>query len=106
MSKQKRKFTPEERLSILQECEREGQSVTIRKYNIAPSLLQRWKNKYLSKGISGLKPAYHRVDPEKRALEEENERLKRIISKQALEIEFKTELLKHAAIDPLKKKRL
>jgi transposase-like protein len=105
MSRQKRKFTPEERLSILQECDREGQSVTIRKYNLSPSLLQRWKQKYLAKGMAGLKPSYHRVDPEKRALEEENERLKKIVSKQALEIEFKTELLKHAQIDPLKKKR-
>jgi transposase-like protein len=105
MSRQKRKFTPEERLSILQECDREGQSVTIRKYNLSPSLLQRWKQKYLAKGIAGLNPSYHRVDPEKRALEEENERLKKIVSKQALEIEFKTELLKHAQIDPLKKKR-
>jgi putative transposase len=105
MNKQKRKFTPEERLSILQECDREGQSVTIRKYNISPSLIHRWKTKYLAKGIAGLKPSYHRVDPEKRALEEENERLKRIISKQALEIEFKTELLKHAEIDPSKKKK-
>jgi putative transposase len=105
MGKPKRVFTPEERLSILQECDREGQSVTIRKYNISPSLIQLWKKKYLAKGIAGLKPSYNRVDPEKRALEEENERLKRIISKQALEIEFKTELLKHAAIDPLKKKK-
>ena len=105
MGKQKRKFTPEERLSILQECDREGQSTTIRKYNIAPSLIQRWKQKYLAKGMAGLKSSYNRNDPEKRALEEENERLKKIVSKQALEIEFKTELLKHAQIDPLKKKR-
>lgn len=105
MGKQKRKFTPEDRLSILQECDREGQSVTLRKYNIAPSLLQRWKQKYLAKGMAGLKSTYHRLDPEKRALEEENERLKRIVSRQLLEIEFKTELLKHAQIDPLKKKK-
>lgn len=31
----------------------------------------------------GLKPAYRRIDPEVRALEEENERLKRIIARQA-----------------------
>ena len=44
--------------------------------------------------MEGLKPAYHRVDPEVRALEEENERLKRIVARQALEIEVKSELLK------------
>jgi len=92
--KTKRTFTAEERLSILQEGEREGQAETLRKYNIAPSLYSRWKRKYLNEGISGLKDKYRRIDPEKRALEEENERLKRIIAKQALEIEVKTELLK------------
>jgi len=92
--KTKRTFTPEERLSIIQEGEREGQAETLRKYNIAPSLYSRWKRKYLNEGISGLKDKYRRIDPEKRALEEENERLKRIIAKQAMEIEVKTELLK------------
>ena len=106
MSKQRRKFTPEERLSILQEAEREGQAVTCRKYNLAPSLLIRWKDKYLSKGVEGLKRSYRKVDPEVRRLEEENERLKRLVARQALEIEFKSELLKHAVVDPSKKKRL
>ena len=92
--KTKRTFTAEERLSILQEGEREGQAETLRKYNVAPSLYSRWKRKYLNEGISGLKDKYRRIDPEKRALEEENERLKRIIAKQALEIEVKSELLK------------
>jgi transposase-like protein len=103
MEKQRRKFTAEDRLSLLKEAEREGQSNTCRKYNIAPSLFLRWKKKYLEKGVDGLRSAYHRVDPAVRMLEEENERLKRIVAKQALEIEFKTELLKHAPIDHLKK---
>jgi len=105
MSKNRRKFTPEERLSIIQECDREGQAVTCRKYNLSPSLVLRWKQKYLSKGMEGLKRNYHRVDPEVRRLEEENERLKRIVTRQALELEFKTELLKHAPVEYLKKKR-
>ena len=67
-------------------------------YNLAPSLYAKWKNKYLSKGVEGLKSAYKRVDPELRLLEEENERLKRIIARQALEIEFKSELLKKSPV--------
>lgn len=105
MSKSRRKFSPEERLSIIQECDREGQSVTCRKYNISPSLVQRWKQKYLAKGMQGLQRNYHRIDPQVRQLEEENERLKKIVARQALELEFKTELLKHAPIDYLKKKK-
>jgi putative transposase len=98
MKKERRIFTPEDRLAILQEAQREGATVTCRKYNLAPSLYAKWKNKYLSKGVEGLKPAYKRIDQELRALEEENERLKRIIARQALEIEFKSELLKKSPV--------
>lgn len=100
MTKERRKFTPEERLSILQEGEREGQASTIRKYHIAPSLYARWKKKYLREGINGLKDKHKRVDPAIRELELENDRLKRIIAKQALEIEVKSELLKKTPIGP------
>lgn len=100
MTQQRRKFTPEDRLSILQEGEREGQANTIRKYNIAPSLYTRWKRKYLKDGIHGLRDKHRRIDPELRALELENERLRRIIAKQALEIEVKSELLKKTSIGP------
>ena len=94
MSKSKRKFSPEEKLSILQECEQEGFVETCRKYNLSQSTVSYWKRKYLAKGREGLEPGYARVDPEKRKLEEENARLKRIVAKQALEIEFKDELIK------------
>lgn len=100
MKKERRVFSPEDRLAIIQEGQREGSTATCRKYNLAPSLYARWKTKYLSKGVEGLKPAYYRIDPAVRELEEENERLKRIIAKQALEIEVKSELLKKTSIQP------
>ena len=98
MSKVNRKFRPEDRLSILQEAERDGAVETSRKYNLSPSLLSKWKQRYQSKGVAGLKPQYQRLDPQVRALEEENERLKRIIARQALELEVKGELLKKTPI--------
>jgi putative transposase len=103
MPRTRRSFTPEERLSLVQEAEREGYMETCRKYNLSPTLLSRWKQKYQAKGADGLKPAYRRIDPEVRALEEENERLKRIIARQALELEVKTEMLKKTPIQPKKK---
>jgi len=103
MTRTKRSFTAEERLSLLQEAEREGYMETCRKYNLSPSLLAKWKQRYLAKGSEGLKPAYKRVDPELRALEEENERLKRIVARQALELEVKSELLKKTPIQPKRK---
>ncbi|WP_232074308.1 transposase [Spirosoma aureum] len=54
---------------------RDGHAETCRKYNLSPSLLRKWRLKYLSKGREGLKDSYPRVDPQLRALEEENERL-------------------------------
>lgn len=53
------------------------------------------EDKYLSGGVEDLKPWYHRMDSELRAQEKENERLKRIIAKQALEIEIKSKTLKN-----------
>jgi transposase-like protein len=98
MSKIRRTFTPEERLSIVQEGQREGRSETCRKYNLSLSLYDRWRRKYLEHGIEGLKSKYKKIDPVVRELQEENERLKRIIAKQALEIEVKSELLKKTPI--------
>ncbi|NUM42984.1 MAG: transposase [Leptospiraceae bacterium] len=92
--KTKRKFSPEERLSILKESEREGRSETLRKYNLSPSLLTRWQKKYLSKGVEGLKNSHRKIDPKLRELEMENELLKKVITRQALELEVKNELLK------------
>ena len=91
--KTRRQFSPEEKYSILQEAEREGITETARKYNLAHSVLNYWKKKYLANGKDGLKAAYRKVDPQLRALEEENERLKKLIAKQSIELEFKTELL-------------
>lgn len=105
MTKTKRHFTPEEKQSILQEAEREGHTETCRKYNLASSVLSYWKKKYLAKGKDGLKADYKRVDPQLRELEQENERLKRIIAKQAIEIEFKTELIKKSQAHWQKGKR-
>jgi len=94
MSKSYRKFSIDEKLSILQEGENNGVELTCRKYNISRSLYYRWRNSFNRQGPDGLVPKYHKVDPKVRALEKENERLKKIISRQALELEIKEELLK------------
>lgn len=100
MNKTKRKFNPEQRLALLQEAEREGTAETCRKYNLSPSLVSKWKQRYLSKGVEGLKPSYKRVDPEVKRLEADNAKLMRIVAKQALQIEVQGELLKKTPIGP------
>jgi len=94
MSKVNRKFSLDEKLQVLREGEANGVDVTCRKYQIARSLFYTWKNKFNRQGPDGLAPAYYKVDPAIKALEKENERLRKIISKQALELQVKEELLK------------
>lgn len=79
---------------ILQEAEQIGVTQALRKHNLSHTVFIRWKNQFNQGGTSSLKPQYAKVDPELRALQEENARLKKIIGNQALELEFKTELLK------------
>jgi putative transposase len=105
MAKTRRTFSPEDRLSLLKEAEREGFTETCRKHSLSPTLLSGWRKKYLSKGTDGLKPSYRRVDPEVKALMEENERLKRIVARQAMELEVKTEMLKKTPIHSKKNGR-
>ncbi len=106
MAKQRRTFSPEEKISILQEAEREGFTETCRKYNLAFSVLRYWRKKYLANGKEGLKPGYKRIDPQLRALEMENERLKKIIGKMSLELEVKEEILKKSYAHMQKRSRL
>ncbi|QKG80884.1 transposase [Tenuifilum thalassicum] len=84
MKRGRRKFTLEEKLQILREGENQGVDVTCRKFQISRSLFYSWKSKFDQQGPDGLAPQYHRVDPKIRALERENERLRKIISRQAI----------------------
>ena len=81
-------------MEVLRETEQNGMVATCRKYDIAQSLYYQWKRKFDQRGIDGLQGQYYRIDPQMKELEKENERLKKIIAKQALEIEVKSEMLK------------
>lgn len=94
MSKTRRQFSVEQKLAILNEADQQGVTQTLRKHSLSHSVLLRWKNQFNSGGSGSLKPQYRKVDPELKALQEENARLKKIIGNQALELEVKTELLK------------
>jgi transposase-like protein len=94
MAKTRRSFSVEQKLQIIQEADQIGVTQALRKHNLSHSVFLRWKNQFNQGGASSLKPQYSKLDPEIRALQEENARLKKIIGNQALELEFKTELLK------------
>ena len=94
MAQDRRKWSEAQKLQIIGEAEQNGLSETLRKYNLSQSLFHRWRRAYNGQGMEGLRPHYKTVDPEVKRLQQENERLKKIIAKQALEIDFKDELLK------------
>jgi transposase-like protein len=90
----RRQFTLEQKMQILREAESEGMLNTCRKFDLSQALFYRWKHQFEHKGKDGLLPQYRTIDPELRAIQQENERLKRIVADQALELAVKTELLK------------
>lgn len=94
MAKSRRVFSVEQKLQIIQEADQIGVTQALRKHNLSHSVFLRWKNQFNEGGAVSLQPQYRKIDPELRALQEENARLKKIIGNQALELEFKTELLK------------
>jgi putative transposase len=94
MAQERRNWSEAQKLQILEEAQQSGVTETLRKYNLSSSVYRRWGRAYNGKGMDGLKPHYKTVDPEVKRLQQENERLKKIIANQALEIDFKDELLK------------
>lgn len=103
MGKQRRSFSVEQKLQIIQEADQIGVTQALRKHNLSHSVFLRWKNQFNTGGTELLKPRYRKIDPEVKALMEENARLKKIIGNQALELEFKTELLKKSDAHWLKR---
>ena len=73
------RYTEEEIIRILKEAE-SGLPVSdlLRKYNIAQATFYRWKSAYSGMEVSELKRL--------KELEKENERLKRLVADQALDI--------------------
>lgn len=89
-----RKWTVAEKLSILKEAEKLGVTPTIRKHGIFYATYYNWKEKFNLEGTEGLRVTHKRVDPELKALQIENQRLKQIIAEKELALQIKEELLK------------
>lgn len=94
MTKEKRQWSKEQKLQIIQEVEVNGLQPVLRKYNLSQSLFHKWKRRFNEHGIIGLVPQYNRVDPEKRRMELEIKRLRELVGELSLELRFKDELLK------------
>ena len=92
---QKRKFTKEQKLEILEEASVQGVQATLDKHGLYPTTYYSWKKKFETMGEAGFR---HGMTPEHikeiKRLEKENEQLKLLLAEKELEGRLKDELLK------------
>jgi len=88
-----RKLTLEEKVKIVQEAEQTGFTETALRHSISSRQIYRWKDKLQTGGSKALSYGA-KVDPELKALKEENLQLKKLVAKLSLSVEIKEELLK------------
>ena len=90
-----KKFTKEEKLSIIEEAKSNGVKLTLSKYGIYPSTFYYWKRKLEVYGDEGLE---HRTQKDLykqlKRLEKENQQLKELLEEKEHESALKDELLK------------
>ena len=91
-----KRLTLEEKVKIVLEAEQDGFTEVALKYGISSRQLYRWRDKIQKGGSSALSYGA-KIDPELKALKEENLRLKKLVANQALDLEIKGELLKNFA---------
>ena len=88
MSAQRRTFTKEEKLSILQLAKQPGITKVLKQHNLSYSVFSRWKKQF------GAIPPIN-DDEDVVHLKQENMLLKKIVAEQALQLEMKKEQIKN-----------
>jgi putative transposase len=91
------KLSLEEKVKIVQEAEQVGFTETALKHNISARQIYRWRDKLQNGGSKALSYGA-KIDPELKALKEENLQLKKLVAKLALTVEIKEELLKKTSL--------
>jgi putative transposase len=95
MPAQRRRFTLEEKLEILQEAKQSGITAILRKHNLSYSVFHRWKDKLMQGAKNDLpKSLQENLRGRLKELVEENNLLKKIIANQAVLLELKEEELR------------
>ncbi|MBW7941898.1 MAG: transposase [Candidatus Kuenenia stuttgartiensis] len=97
-----RKLTLEEKVKIVQQAEQNGFTETALKHNISSRQIYRWRDKLQSGGSKALSYGA-KIDPELKALKEENLQLKKLVAKLSLSVEIKEGLLKKISLRTWKK---
>ena len=98
MTRERRQWSKDQKLQIIQEVEVNGLQPTLRKYHLSQSLFYKRKRRFNEQGMTGLDAQYPKVDPEKRKMEQEIKRLRELVGELSLELWFKDELLKKTGL--------
>lgn len=89
----RRKFTDEEKRAILEEANKRGTNVILRDHKLSYSVFSRWKQKF-EPADKKEHASFYQLMQQLKEISTENERLKKIIANQALELEIKTEKIR------------
>lgn len=93
MSKKQKRWSRQDKLSILREAQQEGVLVTCRKHEVSTATFYNWKKVYDTYGEAGFRQNGS-ADQDYRKLEEENRRLKKLLVEKELALEVQQERLK------------
>lgn len=94
MANPRRKFTEDQKMEILEQAGKEGVTSVLHTHRLSYSVFARWKKKFMKIDGNTPEPPPNRTKTELRHLQEENNRLKKIIADQVLELAWKEEEIK------------
>lgn len=94
MKKHRRTWSLSEKMEILEYCNRNGVTKATREFDVAQSIIYRWKAKYDRDGEAGLKGVTKTETDELRKLRRENDELKKIVAEKELRLRIQAEMLK------------
>ena len=94
MSKSYKRWSKQEKLTILKAAEEEGVVSACRKHEVSTATFYHWKKVYDQHGEAGFQQDKPSSDQQYKKLEEENRRLKKLLVDKDLALEVQKELLK------------
>lgn len=100
MSSERRKFTTAQKMDILRQANEQGVTKVLKELRISYSVFSRWKQKLVNTQIENNNSL---LQHELKELIEENNRLKKIIANQALDLDIKNEQMQKLEALRLKK---